>query len=97
LFLKAPNFSYTFPHDFVLAPGKTVKVWARNQGVLSPPDQLIFNDEDSFGVGHNVQTILYNTQGEVSSQILVEEIIQIFRNAPPLSNAPVKSKLRCST
>lgn len=56
---------YTFPSDFVLAAGKQVRVWARNQGVLSPPEQLIFNDEDSFGVGNNVQTILYNTQGEV--------------------------------
>lgn len=61
---------YTFPNDFVLSPGKTVKVWARNQGVLSPPDQLINNNDDSFGVGNNVQTILYNTQGEVTNQLL---------------------------
>jgi intermediate filament protein if len=56
---------YTFPHDFVLAPGKSVRIWARNQGIVSPPDQLVFVDEDSFGVGNNVQTILYNREGEV--------------------------------
>ncbi|KAI6215554.1 Cytoplasmic intermediate filament protein [Aphelenchoides besseyi] len=61
---------YTFPRDFVLAPGKSVKISARNQGVLSPPDQLIFNEEDSFGVGTHVQTILYNTQGEERATLI---------------------------
>ncbi|KAI6188695.1 Cytoplasmic intermediate filament protein [Aphelenchoides besseyi] len=61
---------YTFPRDFVLAPGKSVKISARNQGVLSPPDQLIFNEEDSFGVGSHVQTILYNTQGEERATLI---------------------------
>ena len=36
-------------------------------GVNSPPDHLIFEDEESFGVGSNVQTILYNKSGEVSN------------------------------
>ncbi|VDK87566.1 unnamed protein product, partial [Onchocerca ochengi] len=55
---------YTFPRDFILKPGKTVKIWARGQGVYSPPDQLVFDAEDSFGVGSNVQTILFNKEGE---------------------------------
>ncbi|KAK0397109.1 hypothetical protein QR680_001986 [Steinernema hermaphroditum] len=55
---------FTFPKDFILRPGKSVKIWARNQGINSPPDQLVFDGEDSFGTGHNVQTILYNIQGE---------------------------------
>jgi len=56
---------YTLPKDFVLKPGKSVKIWARNQGgVHNPPEQLIFDGEDSFGVGGNVQTILYNKDGE---------------------------------
>jgi len=56
---------YTLPKDFVLKPGKSVKIWARNQGgVHGPPDQLVFDGEDSFGVGSNVQTILYNKEGE---------------------------------
>ncbi|KHN73556.1 Intermediate filament protein ifa-1 [Toxocara canis] len=55
---------YTFPKDFVLRAGKSVKVFARNQGVASIPDQLVYEGDDSFGVGSNVQTILYNREGE---------------------------------
>lgn len=45
-------------------------MFAKNQGVNSPPDQLVFQEEDSFGVGNSVQTILYNKEGEVSSSSL---------------------------
>uniref|UniRef100_A0A9J2PG27 Intermediate filament protein ifa-1 n=1 Tax=Ascaris lumbricoides TaxID=6252 RepID=A0A9J2PG27_ASCLU len=55
---------YTFPKEFVLRAGKNVRVFARNQGVSSPPDQLVCDSEESFGVGSNVQTILYNREGE---------------------------------
>lgn len=56
---------YTMPKDYVLKPGKTVRIWARNQGGKhNPPDELLFDGEDSWGVGQNVQTILYNKEGE---------------------------------
>ncbi|VDM54711.1 unnamed protein product [Angiostrongylus costaricensis] len=56
---------YSIPHDFVLKAGKSVKIWARGQGgVHNPPESLVFDGEDSFGVGSNVQTILYNSDGE---------------------------------
>lgn len=56
---------YTFPANFALKAGKSVKIWARNQGgTVSPPDSLIFEGEDNWGVGNNVQTILYNKDGE---------------------------------
>uniref|UniRef100_A0A915ASE7 Intermediate filament protein ifa-1 n=1 Tax=Parascaris univalens TaxID=6257 RepID=A0A915ASE7_PARUN len=55
---------YTFPKEFILRAGKNVRVFARNQGVASPPDQLVCDSEESFGVGSNVQTILYNREGE---------------------------------
>jgi intermediate filament protein if len=56
---------YTLPKEFVLRPMSTLKIWARNQGGLhSPPEQLVFEGEDTFGVGSNVQTILYNRDGE---------------------------------
>ncbi|VDK50002.1 unnamed protein product [Anisakis simplex] len=55
---------YTFPKDFVLRAGKTVRVFAHNQGVASPPDQLVYDAADSFGSGSNVQTVLYNREGE---------------------------------
>lgn len=44
-----------------------LKIWARDQGGLhSPPSQLIFEEETTFGTGLNVQTILFNKEGEVS-------------------------------
>ncbi|VIO90172.1 Uncharacterized protein BM_BM12386 [Brugia malayi] len=55
---------YTFPRDFILKPGKSVKIWARGQGIYNPPDQLVFDAEESFGIGSNVQTILFNKEGE---------------------------------
>ncbi|KAK5982131.1 Intermediate filament tail domain protein, partial [Trichostrongylus colubriformis] len=56
---------YTFPADFVLKGGKSVKIWAHGQGgVHSPPESLIFEDVESFGVGSSVQTVLYNKNGD---------------------------------
>jgi intermediate filament protein if len=56
---------YTLPKDFVLKPAKTVKIWARNQGGHhTPPDELIMDSEDTWGIGNNVQTMLYNKDGE---------------------------------
>jgi intermediate filament protein if len=56
---------FTFPPKFALKAGKSVKIWARNTGgVHSPPEQLIFEGEDSWGTGHNVQTIVYNKDGD---------------------------------
>ncbi|MCP9259478.1 Intermediate filament tail domain protein [Dirofilaria immitis] len=51
---------YTLPRDFILKPNL-----GRGQGgIHAPPEQLIFDVEESFGVGSNVQTILYNKEGE---------------------------------
>jgi len=56
---------YTFPQNYVLRAGRTVTIWARHQGGFhNPPDHLIFDAEDSFGVGTTVKTILYNRHGE---------------------------------
>lgn len=63
---------YTLPQDFILRPGKTLKVWARNQGgTHNPPDQLVYDGEETFGVGSNIYTILYNKEGEVSIYIFL--------------------------
>uniref|UniRef100_A0AC35TRR5 Intermediate filament protein A n=1 Tax=Rhabditophanes sp. KR3021 TaxID=114890 RepID=A0AC35TRR5_9BILA len=55
---------YTFPKDFVLKPFKTVKIFAKGKGPHNPPETLVFDKDDTFGVGNNVQTILYNKDGE---------------------------------
>ncbi|VDO94501.1 unnamed protein product [Heligmosomoides polygyrus] len=63
---------YTLPKDFVLRAGKSLKIFARNQGVASPPDQLVYDGEDSFGSGNSVQTILFNKEGEVGGSVPAE-------------------------
>ncbi|GMR61623.1 hypothetical protein PMAYCL1PPCAC_31818, partial [Pristionchus mayeri] len=55
---------FTFPSDFVLRPGRNVKVFAHGHGVNSPPESLVIDSEDSWGTGHNVHTILFNAAGE---------------------------------
>eukprot|EP00080_Pristionchus_pacificus_P024452 PDM84472.1 ifa-1 [Pristionchus pacificus] len=55
---------FTFPADFVLRPGKNVKVFAHGHGINSPPETLVIDSEDSWGTGHNVHTILFNAAGE---------------------------------
>ncbi|CDW54395.1 Intermediate filament protein ifa 1 [Trichuris trichiura] len=55
---------FSFPPKFTLKAGKSVKVWAKNQGgVNDPPSQLVC-DEDTWGVGQNIQTVLYTKDGE---------------------------------
>uniref|UniRef100_A0A914WL67 LTD domain-containing protein n=1 Tax=Plectus sambesii TaxID=2011161 RepID=A0A914WL67_9BILA len=61
-----PEIVFQLPKDFVLKPGKSVKIWARNKGgANNPPDELIWNDGDSFGMGSNVKTILTDRDGNV--------------------------------
>ena len=57
----------TFPREFTLRAQKNVKIFARGQGIHSPPDSLVYDVEDSFGTGNDVVTSLYNKEGEVSN------------------------------
>lgn len=55
---------FTLPRDYILKPTKTFKVYAKNGGGKNNlPDETIMEDE-SWCVGSNVQTILYNKDGE---------------------------------
>lgn len=56
---------YTLPRDYVLKPSKHVKVWAsKGGGRHNPPDEVVMDSEETWGVGGNVQTLLYNREGE---------------------------------
>ncbi|CAD6193756.1 unnamed protein product [Caenorhabditis auriculariae] len=56
---------YTIPANTVLKAGKTMKIYAREQGgVHSPPDSLVFDGENTWGIGANVVTSLVNKDGE---------------------------------
>ncbi|CAJ0933780.1 unnamed protein product, partial [Mesorhabditis belari] len=61
---------FTFPQQFVLKPLKTVKILAKNQGMANGIDVLVHQDEDSFGTGSNVHTILFNLAGEERATLI---------------------------
>jgi intermediate filament protein if len=56
---------FTFPPNSVLKAGRSIKVWARNQGgSYNPPHELIFDGEENWGLGNHIQTTLINRDGE---------------------------------
>jgi len=56
---------YSIPPNVTLKPGRTVKIFAKDQGgVNNPPDSLIFDGETTWGVGANIVTTLTNKDGE---------------------------------
>lgn len=54
---------YTF-RNFVLKPNKGVKVFSRNSSSAAGPNDLVFRDADTWGVGAEVVTTLINERGE---------------------------------
>ncbi|KFW81980.1 Lamin-B1, partial [Manacus vitellinus] len=57
--------SYRCTSRYVLKAGQTVTIWAANAGVTaSPPTDLIWKNQNSWGTGEDVKIILKNSQGE---------------------------------
>uniref|UniRef100_A0A6Q2XYI6 Lamin B1 n=1 Tax=Esox lucius TaxID=8010 RepID=A0A6Q2XYI6_ESOLU len=58
--------TYKFTPKYVLKAGQKVTVWASNAGVASsPPTDLVWKGQASWGTGEDVQVLLFNPQGEV--------------------------------
>ncbi|TMS35082.1 hypothetical protein L596_002552 [Steinernema carpocapsae] len=56
---------YTIPEGIVLPAGQTMKIYAAEQGgTHNPPDSLIFETENTWGIGANIVTALVNNDGE---------------------------------
>lgn len=56
---------YTIPPNITLKAGRTMKIYARDQGGMHlPPDSLVFEGENTWGIGANVVTSLHNKDGE---------------------------------
>lgn len=61
--------NYKFTSKYVLKAGQTVTVWASNAGVpASPPSDLIWKNQSSWGTGQDVKVFLRNSQGEDVAQ-----------------------------
>jgi lamin B len=60
------SVSYKYTSRYVLKAGQTVTILAANAGVTaSPPTDLIWKNQNSWGTGEDVKVILKNSQGEV--------------------------------
>ncbi|XP_029307407.1 lamin [Cottoperca gobio] len=56
---------YKFPHKFILKAGGTVTVWAAaGGGTHNPPSDLVWKNQNSWGTGDLLQTILISANGE---------------------------------
>ncbi|XP_061118626.1 lamin-B1 [Conger conger] len=61
--------TYKFTPKYLLRAGQKVTVWASNAGVSSsPPTDLIWKGQSSWGSGEDVQVLLLNPQGEEVAQ-----------------------------
>ncbi|XP_071437119.1 lamin-B1 [Pithys albifrons albifrons] len=57
--------SYRFTLRYVLKAGQPVTIWAANAGVTaSPPSDLVWKNQNSWGTGEDVKVVLKNSQGE---------------------------------
>ncbi|XP_065716597.1 lamin-B1 isoform X1 [Patagioenas fasciata] len=60
---------YRYTSRFILKAGQTVTIWAANAGVsASPPSDLIWKNQNSWGTGEDVKVVLKNSQGEEVAQ-----------------------------
>ncbi|KAG7322284.1 hypothetical protein KOW79_013630 [Hemibagrus wyckioides] len=57
--------TYKFTPKYVLKAGQKVTIWASNAGVSSsPPTDLIWKNQSSWGTGENIKVVLTNPEGE---------------------------------
>lgn len=62
---NAAEMNFNFPKGFVLKSGKAVKVWARaGGGVHQPPEEIVWNEAENWGIGSNIVTTLYSEKQE---------------------------------
>uniref|UniRef100_A0AAY4CSB3 Lamin B2 n=1 Tax=Denticeps clupeoides TaxID=299321 RepID=A0AAY4CSB3_9TELE len=60
------EIAYKFTPKYVLKADQTVTVWSANAGVShSPPADLLWKNQSSWGTGDNILTTLVNSDGEV--------------------------------
>jgi len=62
---NAAEMNFNFPKGFVLKSGKSVKIFARGSGAVhNPPENLVWNEAENWGVGSNIVTTLYSEKQE---------------------------------
>ncbi|XP_040394845.1 lamin isoform X1 [Cygnus olor] len=72
-----PIITYRFPPRFTLKAGQTVTIWASGAGAThSPPTDVVWKNQSSWGCGDSLRTALINSNGEeVAMRKLVRTVI----------------------
>ncbi|KAM8794484.1 lamin [Eudromia elegans] len=72
-----PLLTYRFPPKFTLKAGQTVTIWASGAGAThSPPSDLVWKSQSSWGSGDSLRTALITSSGEeVAMRKLVRTVI----------------------
>ncbi|XP_040854693.1 lamin isoform X2 [Ochotona curzoniae] len=62
-----PLLTYRFPPKFILKAGQVVTIWAAGAGAThSPPTDLVWKAQNTWGCGNSLRTALINSTGEGS-------------------------------
>ncbi|XP_036298164.1 lamin isoform X2 [Pipistrellus kuhlii] len=71
-----PLLSYRFPPKFTLKAGQVVTIWAAGAGAThSPPTDLVWKAQNTWGCGNSLRTALINSSGEeVAMRKLVRSV-----------------------
>ncbi|XP_036442609.1 lamin-B2 [Colossoma macropomum] len=76
---EGEEIAYKFSPKFVLKAGQTVTVWAADAGVShSPPSDLLWKSQSSWGTGDETLTLLVNSDGEeVAKRTVTKSVVEI--------------------
>ncbi|XP_073700199.1 lamin-B2 [Garra rufa] len=75
------EIAYKFSPKFVLKAGQTVTVWSADAGVShSPPSDLLWKSQSSWGTGENILTFLVNSSGEEVAKRTVKKVVVEIEN-----------------
>ncbi|XP_028911651.1 lamin [Ornithorhynchus anatinus] len=72
-----PLLTYRFPPKFTLKAGQVVTIWASGAGAThSPPTDMVWKAQNSWGCGNSLRTALINSTGEeVAMRKLVRSVV----------------------
>ncbi|XP_039622992.1 lamin-B2 [Polypterus senegalus] len=76
---EGEEISYKFTPKYVLKAGQTVTIWSADAGVShSPPSDLLWKNQSSWGSSDNSRTFLVNSDGEeVASRTVIKTLVEV--------------------
>ncbi|KAJ8277399.1 hypothetical protein GJAV_G00074730 [Gymnothorax javanicus] len=75
------ELTYKFSPKYVLKAGQSVTVWSADAGVShSPPTDLLWKSQSSWGTGDEILTYLVNSDGEEVAKRIVSKTVMEMEN-----------------